>query len=172
MWYQWVHKSKELIRENSIRDTLNLMKLRGPDNASFYEKDYQNKKLALLHSRLNIIDLNDRSNQPFIFENFKLIFNGEIYNYLELKKKKKKYIFKTDSDTEVLARAYQEYGENCVNYFEGMWAFAIWDERKRNYSFQEILLVKNHFIIILTQVVFFWFEIKFIKSLCKKILQK
>ncbi|WP_440938013.1 asparagine synthase (glutamine-hydrolyzing) [Candidatus Pelagibacter sp.] len=161
---------KELIRENSIRDTLNLMKLRGPDNASFYEKDYQNKKLALLHSRLNIIDLNDRSNQPFIFENFKLIFNGEIYNYLELKKKlKKKYIFKTDSDTEVLARAYQEYGENCVNYFEGMWAFAIWDERKK-----ELFLSRDPFgekplyYYFNSSGFFFGSEIKFIKSLCKK----
>ena len=165
---------KELVKENSIYSTLDLMKLRGPDYCNSFEKNYQDSKLALLHSRLNIIDLNERSNQPFIVDNLKLIFNGEIYNYLELKENlKHKYKFKTNSDTEVLIRAYQEYGEKCVNYFEGMWAFAIWDEKK-----QELFLSRDPFgekplYYYLTQNGFFFgSEIKFIKSLCKKDFKK
>ena len=79
------------------------MKRRGPDANSFVIKNYNSKQLALLHTRLKIIDLDDRSNQPFVDENLTIVFNGEIYNYLEIKSKlKKKYKFTTKSDTEVL----------------------------------------------------------------------
>ena len=97
-----------------------------------FSKDYLDSELALLHSRLNIIDLKSRSNQPFYSDDLILIFNGEIYNYLELREKlKKKYFFKTNSDTEVLLNCYKEFGEDCVNYFNGMWSFAIWDLKKK-----------------------------------------
>ena len=123
---------RQLIKKDSLIDTIKLMKLRGPDFNNCITRDYESKKLALLHSRLNIIDLNDRSNQPFVDGNLVLIFNGEIYNFLEIKEKLKgKYQFKTESDTEVLLMAYKEYGEKCVDHFIGMWAFAIWDEKKR-----------------------------------------
>jgi len=124
--------NKSLIKDNSINSTLKIMERRGPDNRGYIIKDYQKKSLALLHTRLNIIDLNKRSNQPYYENGLTLVFNGEIYNYLEIKEKlKKKYNFKTSSDTEVLIKAYQEWGENCVNHFIGMWAFAIWDENKK-----------------------------------------
>ena len=123
---------EKLIRKNSEINTINLMRLRGPNSDNYITKFVQNKKIALLHSRLNIIDLKERSNQPFIIDNFTLIFNGEIYNYLEIRNKlKHKYKFKTQSDTEVLLRAFQEYGEKCVDHFVGMWAFAIWDDKKK-----------------------------------------
>ena len=76
------------IKINSLNKTLDLMKVRGPDNQSHIKINISNDiKINLLHSRLNIIDLNIRSNQPMKFNNNIIIFNGEIYNYLELKKK-------------------------------------------------------------------------------------
>jgi asparagine synthase (glutamine-hydrolysing) len=116
-----------------IQKTLNLMKNRGPDNQSFYKNKVNNKSVNLLHSRLQIIDLNQRANQPMTIGNYTIVFNGEIYNYRELREKliKKNYKFKTNSDTEVLLNAYIEFGEKCVDYFIGMWAFAIWNNKKK-----------------------------------------
>ena len=100
--------------------------------------------------------MKDRSNQPFESDNLIIIFNGEIYNHLELKKdlKKKGEKFKSNSDTEVLLKSYKVYGTNCVNYLEGMWSFAIFDKKKIFYSFQEIDLVKNHYFISLKIIIF------------------
>ena len=132
--------SKDLLSKNNIKTTLKLMKRRGPDSNGYFKKDYFKYEMALLHSRLNIIDLKSRSNQPFYSDNLILIFNGEIYNYLELKKKlQKKYFFKTNSDTEVLLNCYKEYGEDCVNYFNGMWSFAIWDLKKKTFFIKRSL---------------------------------
>jgi len=85
-------------------------------------------------TRLSIIDISG-GHQPMKDnkEDIVITFNGEIYNYKELKKElgKKGHIFSTKSDTEVIIKTYIEYGENCVNHFEGMFAFAIWDENKK-----------------------------------------
>lgn len=90
--------------------------------------------LALGHRRLSIIDLTPAGHQPMMNHSEKICvtFNGEIYNYIEIKEELKKlgYTFRTDSDTEVLLCAYEEWGEDCVNHFNGMWAFAIWDADK------------------------------------------
>ena len=76
------------ISSQVILDTLKLMKNRGPDFVNYFHKSFsENKKILLLHSRLSIIDLKDRSNQPFKIGNYLIVFNGEIYNYLELRKK-------------------------------------------------------------------------------------
>ena len=160
---------RQLIQKNSITNTIKLMNLRGPDSNSYITKEYQTKKLALLHSRLSIIDLNDRSNQPFTENNLTLIFNGEIYNFLEIKENlKHKYKFKTESDTEVLLKAYQEYGEKCVDHFIGMWAFAIWDEKKKElFLSRDPFGEKPLFYFFNEKGFFFGSEIKYIKSLCK-----
>ena len=86
--------SGSIIKEKSensafIKKTLFLMKRRGPDNQSFFKKKQSNKSVNLLHSRLNIIDIQSRSNQPMTIGEYTLVFNGEIYNYIELKKKTK-----------------------------------------------------------------------------------
>ena len=124
---------KHIGNNQSIKDTLILMKRRGPDNQGFFQKFINKKQITLLHSRLNIIDIKPRSNQPFTRDEYTIIFNGEIYNYIELRKelKKKNYSFETNSDTEVLLKSYIEYGEKCVELFIGMWAFAIWDNKKK-----------------------------------------
>lgn len=99
---------------------------RGPDDVGFYTDD----KIALGHRRLAIIDLKT-GKQPIEDENFVIVFNGEIYNYLELKEElKDKYKFKTKSDTEVLLKGFEEWGIDVTKKLRGMFAFAIWDKKK------------------------------------------
>ncbi|WP_272152046.1 asparagine synthase (glutamine-hydrolyzing) [Tenacibaculum aiptasiae] len=100
---------------------------RGPDNQDIVK----NKFVYFGHTRLSILDLEQRSNQPFSYKhqdrNILVTFNGEIYNYLIIKEDliKKGYLFNTNSDTEVVCAAYCEYGLDCFDFFEGMWAVAI-----------------------------------------------
>ena len=100
---------------------------RGPDNEGLYSDDL----VALGHRRLSIINTSADGNQPFKSDSGEviLIFNGEIYNYLEIKELLKNYNFKTGSDTEVILAAYLEWGMNCLRYFNGMFSLAIWDKR-------------------------------------------
>ncbi|MCS6819249.1 MAG: asparagine synthetase B, partial [Chitinophagales bacterium] len=102
---------------------------RGPDNLAFWKQEH----LVLGHNRLAIIDLSEASNQPFHYEHLTIVFNGEIYNYIELRHELQKagYQFNTQGDTEVICAAYLYWGERCVQRFIGMWAFAVWDNRKR-----------------------------------------
>ncbi|MCR9134055.1 MAG: asparagine synthase (glutamine-hydrolyzing) [bacterium] len=103
---------------------------RGPD----YTGIWLDEHVALGHNRLSILDLSPSSHQPFVSidNRFVLVFNGEIYNYLELKAEleTKKYRFSTTSDTEVLLAAYQAWGEDCLQKLNGMFAFAIWDRQR------------------------------------------
>lgn len=101
-------------------------KHRGPDNTS----KFVSENAVLGHNRLSIIDLSEAGNQPFYSEDnrYVLVFNGEIYNYLELKEElKTTYKFKTNSDTEVLLAAYLTWKENCFSKLNGMFSFAVWD---------------------------------------------
>jgi asparagine synthase (glutamine-hydrolysing) len=109
---------------------------RGPD----FSAVYVDEQVAFGHNRLAIIDLNPSSNQPFISNdgNVVLTFNGEIYNYQEVRKLIDNYDFKTNSDTEVIVAAYQKWGIGCVHQFNGMFAFAIWDK-----ALQKFFLVRD-----------------------------
>ncbi len=100
---------------------------RGPDDNGIWLE--QNQYIGLAHSRLSIIDLSQHAFQPMHAPSGEVIvFNGEIYNYLELKKDLSEFWdFKTKSDTEVILAAYKKYGKNCLQYLQGMFAFAIWD---------------------------------------------
>ena len=101
---------------------------RGPDNEGLY----QSKNYACAFSRLSIIDINNRSNQPFTDskKRFYLVYNGEIYNFLELRSEliNTGIKFATSSDTEVLFQSFIKWGPNCVNKFIGMFAFVIFDK--------------------------------------------
>ena len=110
---------------------INSLKHRGPDNQSIFEK-YAKNNLFLAFSRLSIIDLNNRSNQPFTFKNFIICFNGEIYNFKEIREnlKKKGIKFITNSDTEVLIKFIYYEGIEKINKLEGMWAFVLYDTKK------------------------------------------
>ncbi len=105
-----------------------LTKHRGPDQTSAVMLP----RVTLGHNRLSIIDLSERANQPMWDEKREcvIIFNGEIYNFLALRRElEKKYHFRSDSDTEVILYAYKEYGINCLDKLNGIFALAIWDER-------------------------------------------
>jgi asparagine synthase (glutamine-hydrolysing) len=97
----------------------------------------ENSYLAFGHRRLSIIDLSETGHQPMCDDTGKIwiTFNGEIYNYLELKETltKKGHKFISESDTEVVIAAYKEWGTNCVNQFNGMWAFCIYDKENGNF---------------------------------------
>ena len=82
-----------------LNQLFKLMKFRGPDKQKYIFRKINNKNIYFLHSRLSIIDLNKRSDQPFIMNDLALIFNGEIYNYIELKEEFSKVTFTTNSDT-------------------------------------------------------------------------
>lgn len=98
---------------------------RGPDARGVYN----NNSVWLGHNRLSIIDLSEEANQPFNYEKYVIIFNGEIYNYLEIKSDliRQGHSFRTNSDTEVICAAYKKWGADCVKQFVGMWAFVIYD---------------------------------------------
>jgi asparagine synthase (glutamine-hydrolysing) len=108
-------------------DTLHSqIRARGPDGEGFYREPC----VALAHRRLAIIDTTAAANQPFLWrDRYMLVFNGEIYNYRELRTELEAAgaHFRTSSDTEVLIAAYAQWGEACQERFNGMWAFVIWD---------------------------------------------
>ena len=110
-----------------IFEMLNCISYRGPDAQVSRQID----SVMLGHNRLSIIDLNETANQPMDFFDAVITFNGEIYNYIELKKElvQQGEVFHTDSDTEVILASYRRYGRNCVKHFVGMWAFVIWDKK-------------------------------------------
>jgi len=119
-----------LRKEEAVEQIQKMLKAqhhRGPDHAAFWQKE----SLTLGHNRLSIIDLSDASIQPFHFHGVTLIFNGEIYNYIELRAELQRagFSFSTQGDTEVICAAYLHWGEKCVTHFIGMWAFALWDDK-------------------------------------------
>ena len=119
-----------LVDQSLLKKMTNCLSHRGPDGEGFYA----NNNIGLGHRRLSIIDLST-GDQPMFNEDksIAIIFNGEIYNYVELKEELKQLgcKFHTNSDTEVMIRAYETWGVDCQNKFNGMWAFALWDERKK-----------------------------------------
>lgn len=104
---------------------------RGPDGEGAFHED----GVALGFRRLAIIDLSEAGMQPFASEDarLQLVHNGEVYNYVELRREleARGHRFRSRTDTEVILRAYAEWGERCVERFNGMWAFALWDGRRR-----------------------------------------
>ncbi|MDP7238688.1 MAG: asparagine synthetase B, partial [Candidatus Latescibacteria bacterium] len=124
-----------LDRENHVKYTqikrmCDALVHRGPDDDGIFVKD----NVGIGMRRLSIIDL-VTGNQPISNEDdtIRVVFNGEIYNYLDLRQalRKKGHRFSTNSDTEVIVHAYEEYGEDCPAMFNGMFAFAIWDDREQ-----------------------------------------
>lgn len=109
----------------TIRRMTDAMAHRGPDADGFFTND----TIALGHRRLSIIDLSSAANQPIADHTgrYQIIFNGEIYNYRDVKRLLPEYPFSTNSDTEVLLAAYSKWGADCLPYLKGMFAFVIWD---------------------------------------------
>src|SRR5512138_987828 len=136
------HLRKEKLDISKLTRFTNSLSHRGPDDGSYWIDS--SGYLGLGHRRLSILDLSPSGNQPMTYADgrFKIIYNGEIFNFLELKKEleSKKYQFITTSDTEVILAAYDCWGKDCLDKFNGMWAFAIWDELK-----QSLFLARDRF---------------------------
>ena len=111
----------------------------GPDDAGLFV--HSSLPLALGHRRLSLIDLSEAGHQPMIDAELTIVFNGEIYNYLELRSTLQHYghTFKTESDTEVILKAYRQWGVDAFEYFNGMFALALLDEKK-----QQLVLARDH----------------------------
>ncbi|MFN2440416.1 MAG: asparagine synthase (glutamine-hydrolyzing), partial [Chitinophagaceae bacterium] len=126
-----VSTDKVSVTKDRIASAINTLAHRGRDDQGFFINEGRNA--ALGHCRLSIIDLTSEASQPMRYLNrYRIVHNGEVYNYIEIKKEleKKGYNFHTQSDTEVMAAAYDAYGAGCLEKFDGMFAFAIWDENK------------------------------------------
>ncbi|MBC7850280.1 MAG: asparagine synthase (glutamine-hydrolyzing) [Chitinophagaceae bacterium] len=120
---------KEPAKSDIVQRMTNCMSHRGPDADGFYAEG----PVALGHRRLSIIDLSEAANQPIADNNgrYQIIFNGEIYNFKEVKALLPEYEFKTAGDTEVLLAAYGKWGADCLAYLKGMFVFIIWDTQTR-----------------------------------------
>lgn len=121
-------------RRYNQKDILKMNKVllhRGPDDEGTYFDDF----IGLGHRRLSIIDLSKAGHQPMSddSERYWIVFNGEVYNYLEIREEllEKGYIFHSNTDSEVILKSYIEWGVDCLQKFNGMWAFAIWDNEKK-----------------------------------------
>ena len=104
---------------------------RGPDDIGFYV----DSNVSLGHSRLSIIDISERGHQPMKFEDMVIVYNGEIYNFRQLREQLRSYDynFVSDTDTEVVLCSYHRWGPSCVDRFNGMWAFCIYDKTKNTF---------------------------------------
>ncbi|WP_028402165.1 asparagine synthase (glutamine-hydrolyzing) [Ectobacillus panaciterrae] len=137
----WVDWSKDLSNQQPIlTEMTNSVTHRGPDKDGFWYSE----RAAFGHRRLIVIDPAGGL-QPMVYEDrentIALTYNGELYNYLELKEelKSKGHVFKTNSDTEVILHSYIEWKEECVKQFNGIYAFGIWDEKRK-----QLMLGRDH----------------------------
>jgi asparagine synthase (glutamine-hydrolysing) len=127
------------VNDNIISTVTDAAAHRGPDGRGVFIDN----NVAIGHRRLSIIDLSNHANQPMQYgDDLFIVFNGEIYNYIEIKNEliKEGFYFSTKSDTEVILAAYKYWGKDCLNKFNGMWAFAIYDKAK-----QEVFCARDRF---------------------------
>ena len=126
-----INFSSEPVESSIINNMCSALSHRGPNDRGIYT----NNEMGLGHVRLSIIDLSPAGHQPMSNENKQIwiVFNGEIYNYKDLKAEleMKGHKFNSNTDTEVIIHLYEEYGRDCVTKLNGMFAFAIWDESKK-----------------------------------------
>ena len=159
------------ISQTKKSELFKLMQYRGPDSSG--HKLIKNRKnfIHFFFTRLAIIAPEKNSNQPYSYKDKTLIFNGEIYNYLEIRSELKKfgYNFSTNSDTEVLIKALDKWGINCVKKLEGMWSFFFHDSTKNNsYLCRDRFGEKPLFFLKESNELYFGSEIKFIRCLLNR----
>ncbi len=117
-----------LYNKQLIEDMSDAIKHRGPDEEGYYLDDI--KKIMLSHRRLSIIDLSEKGHQPMLYKGKIIIYNGEVYNFNELRTSliDKGYTFNSNTDTEVILKSYDYWGEKCLEKFNGMFSLAVWDK--------------------------------------------
>lgn len=136
-----IHTGNSRFGQEQLVSMTDVLSHRGPDGFGYWRNP--GGEVLLGHRRLSILDLSDAASQPMHFrDRYTIIHNGEIYNYKELREelRKKGYSFKTQSDTEVILAAYDHWEDECVDHFNGMFAFAIWDE-----ELQELFAARDRF---------------------------
>ncbi|MCP1663250.1 MULTISPECIES: asparagine synthase (glutamine-hydrolyzing) [Methanocalculus] len=138
---------------------------RGPDGDGVYVDD----RIGLAHRRLAIIDLSETGNQPMSNqdETIWIVYNGEIYNYKELREELRDlgHTFSSESDTEVIIHAYEEWGAECLSRFNGMWAFALWDSmREELFCARDRFGIKPFYYLIMNGSFIFASEIKALRE--------
>ena len=159
------------INKFELENLKNSLSHRGPDgNGVHITADH---KLGLGHTRLSIIDLSSNSDQPMSYDNgrYYITYNGEIYNFLDLRNELKKigYQFKSSGDTEVILASYKQWGENCHLKFNGMWSFAIWDNKSKEiFISRDRFGIKPFYYMINKDFFFFASELKSFMHLEKK----
>lgn len=122
--------------KDKLDNCLNLISHRGPDSTGTFLDNY----ISLGHKRLSIVDLSTQGTQPMSKLHYTITFNGEIYNFHELKKDLKEYEFSTTTDTEVIIYAYDKWNKDCLNKFNGMFSFCIYDHQKN-----ELFIARDRF---------------------------
>ena len=153
--------NKKINSKSIIEKIINIQHNRGPDDNDIWESKC--KKICFGHNRLAIIDLSKKGRQPFISNdgNFVITFNGEIYNFKEIKKEliEKKIYFKSNSDTEVIIEAYKYWGLAFIKKLRGMFAFGIWDSVKKKlilardpFGIKPLYYVKKNGVYFASQV--------------------
>lgn len=147
-----IYQSQKIYNKNKLGEAIKKINAsqnnRGPDDEGIFVKGQmsevkgQGSTIALGHRRLSIIDLSKAGRQPMEYKDLWITFNGEIYNFLELKKdlERKGYKFKTKTDTEAILVLYAEYGEKSFSMLRGMFAFGFWDGNN-----QKLFLVKDRY---------------------------
>ena len=130
------------LSQSLLDPAIKALAARGPDSVGYYQLNQETVSLLMAHRRLKIIDLSDAANQPFCLDHLVMVFNGEIYNYLELRLELEALgrEFSTSSDTEVLLRAYECWGHDCFTRLEGAFAVAIFDK-----TANKVLLARDRF---------------------------
>lgn len=128
------------ISNKILKDMTDELVRRGPDDSGykFYENEYAN--IGLGHRRLSILDLTKHGHQPMNFDHLEIIYNGEVYNFKEIRREleRENYAFNSDSDTEVILKAYHRWGIKAVDKFNGMFSICIYDK-----SLQKIILIRD-----------------------------
>ncbi|MGE4398759.1 MAG: asparagine synthase (glutamine-hydrolyzing) [Campylobacterales bacterium] len=151
---------KELVQKAS-----NALTHRGPDGSGIFADEY----MLLAHNRLSIIDLSDEASQPMFDGDLVLVYNGEIYNYIEIRGElqSRGVVFRTSSDSEVLLKAYREWGADALLKFNGDFAFCIYDKKtKKLFMARDRLGNKPFYYKLSDGKLFFASEIKAFKAIC------
>ena len=151
-------------QEITISKMLQSIIHRGTDHSSYYKDE----AVVLGHNRLSIIDLSNEANQPYHSNDLVMIFNGEVYNYLEIQAELKTlgYQFSTNSDTEVVIKAYECWGDLCLEKFMGMWAFVIFNKKtKMIFCSRDRFGIKPFYYLYKDNKFYFASEIKALKDI-------
>ena len=141
---------------------------RGPDDNG----SYVDNMVSLGHVRLSILDLSSNAHQPMEFDNLVIVYNGEVYNFKEIRKnlEKEGYNFKSNSDTEVILKAYHKWGDKAVDKFRGMFAFCIYDKKKKRLKlFRDRVGVKPLYYYFDGDEFIFASEVRAIKKIKKRL---